>query len=117
LCHSEPFVCHSERSEESQDKLREESLRLNEVPCAKSTAPYLIRGNREMPAPFVIPAPLVIPVKTGIQRGKLRRESRGVWNYWIPAPRLRGDKFTPAEAGAGMTEVVTLWQDHRELSS
>jgi len=22
---------------------------------------------------------------------------------WIPAPRLRGDEFTPAKAGAGMT--------------
>jgi len=22
---------------------------------------------------------------------------------WIPAPRFRGDKFTPAQAGAGMT--------------
>jgi len=22
---------------------------------------------------------------------------------WIPAPRFRGDKFTPAKAGAGMT--------------
>ena len=26
----------------------------------------------------------------------------GVKN-WIPAPRFRGDKFTPAKAGAGMT--------------
>jgi hypothetical protein len=23
--------------------------------------------------------------------------------FWIPATRFRGDKFTPAEAGAGMT--------------
>jgi len=28
-----------------------------------------------------------------------------VTNHWIPAPRFRGDKFTPAEAGAGMTET------------
>ena len=26
-----------------------------------------------------------------------------VFPGWIPAPRLRGDKFTPAKAGAGMT--------------
>ena len=26
--------------------------------------------------------------------------------YWIPAPRLRGDKFTPAKAGAGMTATA-----------
>ncbi len=25
------------------------------------------------------------------------------WGKWIPAPRFRGDKFTPAKAGAGMT--------------
>jgi len=24
--------------------------------------------------------------------------------YWIPAPRFYGDKFTPAETRAGMTE-------------
>jgi hypothetical protein len=24
---------------------------------------------------------------------------------WIPAPRFRGDKFTPAKAGAGMTKT------------
>jgi|GEM_PF-2981940 len=24
--------------------------------------------------------------------------------FWIPAPRFRGDKFTPAKAGAGMTK-------------
>jgi hypothetical protein len=24
---------------------------------------------------------------------------------WIPTPRLRGDKFTPAEAGVGMTPL------------
>jgi len=27
---------------------------------------------------------------------------------WIPAPRLRGDKFTPAKAGAGMTDSVVI---------
>ena len=27
----------------------------------------------------------------------------GCRGVWIPAPRFRGDKFTPAEAGAGMT--------------
>jgi len=32
-----------------------------------------------------------------------RRESRFVFYFWIPAPRFCGDKFTPAEAGAGMT--------------
>ena len=25
------------------------------------------------------------------------------WGKWIPAPRFRGDKFTPSKAGAGMT--------------
>jgi len=30
-----------------------------------------------------------------------------VTNHWIPAPRFRGDKFTPAEAGAGKTETYT----------
>jgi len=30
-----------------------------------------------------------------------------VTNHWIPAPRFRGDKFNPAEAGAGMTETYT----------
>jgi hypothetical protein len=32
--------------------------------------------------------------------------------HWIPAPRLRRDKFTPAKAGAGMTtflEIGGLW--------
>jgi hypothetical protein len=29
---------------------------------------------------------------------------------WIPAPRFRGDKFTPAKAGAGMT----VW-NYRQL--
>jgi hypothetical protein len=28
----------------------------------------------------------------------------GITKIWIPAPRFRGDKFIPAEAGAGMTE-------------
>ena len=27
---------------------------------------------------------------------------------WIPAPRLRGDKFTPAKAGAGMTTLIII---------
>jgi len=31
---------------------------------------------------------------------------------WIPAPRLRGDKFTPAKAGAGMTNVVYAKEAH-----
>jgi len=30
-----------------------------------------------------------------------------VTNHWIPAPRFRGDKFTPAKAGAGMTDTYT----------
>ncbi len=28
--------------------------------------------------------------------------------FWIPAPRIRGDKFTPAKAGAGMTCFVVI---------
>jgi hypothetical protein len=46
--------------------------------------------------PLVIPAvPLVIPAEAGIQvTGR---------TGWILAPHFRGDKFTPAEAGAGMT--------------
>ena len=28
--------------------------------------------------------------------------------FWIPAPRLRGDKFTPAKAGAGMTPFAAI---------
>ena len=28
--------------------------------------------------------------------------------FWIPAPHFRGDKFTPAEAGAGMTRFVVM---------
>jgi len=31
-------------------------------------------------------------------------DSRWSLPLWIPAPRFRGDKFTPAEAGAGMTK-------------
>jgi len=33
---------------------------------------------------------------------------------WIPAPRFRGDKFTPAKAGAGMTvrRVAASSLDH-----
>jgi len=26
---------------------------------------------------------------------------------WIPAPRFRGDRFTPAKAGAGMTNAIS----------
>ncbi len=37
---------------------------------------------------------LVIPAQAGIQKKK--------W-HWVPAPRFRGDKFTPAKAGAGTT--------------
>jgi hypothetical protein len=37
---------------------------------------------------------LVIPAQAGIQKKK--------W-YWVPAPRFRGDKFTPAKVGAGTT--------------
>ena len=28
--------------------------------------------------------------------------------FWIPAHRLRGDKFTPAKAGAGMTSIAAI---------
>jgi hypothetical protein len=42
VSHSEPFACHSEQSEESsffaQDKLREESLIINELENGDSSA-------------------------------------------------------------------------------
>jgi hypothetical protein len=42
VCHSEPFACHSEQSEEShsiaQDQLREESHRNNELKKDSSAA-------------------------------------------------------------------------------
>jgi hypothetical protein len=48
-------------------------------------------------APLVLPAlSLVIPAKAGIQVPAR--------TGWIPAPHFRGDEFTPAEAGAGMTD-------------
>ncbi|MFZ2149492.1 MAG: hypothetical protein WAV28_19960, partial [Sedimentisphaerales bacterium] len=46
---------------------------------------------------FVIPAPHRV-------RDKLQRESS--FSLWTPAPRFRGDKFTPAEAGAGVTSSI-----------
>ncbi len=45
---------------------------------------------------FITPTPYSV-------RRKLRQESSKVKNLWIPAPRPRGAKFTPAEAGAEMT--------------
>ena len=49
--------------------------------------------------PLFNPALLfVIPAKAGIQvTGR---------TGWIPAPHFRGDEFTPAEAGAGMTGKI-----------
>ena len=32
-----------------------------------------------------------------------RNDIVGLDSHWIPAPRFRGDKFTPAKAGVGMT--------------
>jgi hypothetical protein len=34
---------------------------------------------------------------------------------WIPAPRFRGDKFTPAKAGAGMTTSRRAGPNHKRL--
>jgi N6-L-threonylcarbamoyladenine synthase len=37
------------------------------------------------------------------EEGRSRNDKQG---YWIPDPRLRGDKFIPAKAGTGMTRRV-----------
>jgi hypothetical protein len=42
----------------------------------------------------------------------LRQPKAGIQELidsWIPAPRLRGDKFTPAKEGAGMTNCYMLF--------
>jgi hypothetical protein len=72
------------------------------VPLVIRAVPFVIRASVLSPPvvfrlPLVIPAvPFVIPAEAGIQVTAR--------TGWIPAPHFRGDKFTPAEAVAGMTE-------------
>jgi hypothetical protein len=39
-----------------------------------------------------------------------KQESIVCTGFWIPAPRFCGDKFTPAKAGAGMTDKSVSFQ-------
>jgi hypothetical protein len=39
----------------------------------------------------------------------LRKQESSLFSeFWTPAPRFRGDKFTPAEAGAGVTALLSF---------
>ncbi len=41
-----------------------------------------------------------------------RESGNPAFSPWTPAPRFRGDKFTPAEAGAGATSSIFVFR-HR----
>jgi hypothetical protein len=47
---------------------------------------------------------------------KQGQESIIYTGFWIPAPRFCGDKFTPAKAGAGMTDKSTSFQQSMKES-
>jgi hypothetical protein len=47
---------------------------------------------------------------------KQGQESIICTGFWIPAPRFCGDKFTPAKAGAGMTDKSASFQQSMKES-
>jgi len=76
-----------------------------EIICSKIDIDGLVKSKGF--AFFVIPVKLVLDLIG-------ERESRKFEYFWTPAPRFRGDKFTPAKAGAGVTASRTFYESIKQ---